>query len=114
MRHPLYRNLLPADRAARSVEVMVLDAQGRATRAGAEVRVYARGPRKLLGVGMMDTGSGYCSQNAMPAHIGVNTASPVNVEVTSLTAKGRVVTHVTGVYPGRGVVLVRVKSGAGL
>jgi hypothetical protein len=108
-RHPLYRNLLPPDRAGRSVEVMVLDARGRATRAGAEVRVYARGSRRVLGVGVMDTGSGYCSQNAMPAHIGVNTTNPVDVEVTALTAKGRVVTHLTGVFPGRGVVVVRTK-----
>jgi len=112
--HPLYRNLLPPDRAARSVEVMVLDPQGHATRAGSEVRVYARGTRKVLGVGMMDTGSGYCSQNLIPVHIGVNTTNTVDVEVTAMTAKGRAVTRLTGVFPGRGVVVVRLKSGAGL
>jgi hypothetical protein len=106
--HPLYRNLLPPERAARSVEVMVLDRQGHATRAGSEVRVYARGARKVLGVGMMDTGGGYCSQNLIPVHIGVNTTNPVDVEVTAMTAKGRAVTRVTGVFPGRGVVVVRV------
>ena len=88
---------------------MVLDRQGHATRAGAEVRAFAKGTRKVLGVGIMDTGSGYCSQNTIPAHIGVNTTNPVDVEVTALTAKGRVVTHLTGVFPGRGVVVVRLK-----
>jgi hypothetical protein len=66
--HPLYRNLLPPDRAGRSVEVMVVDARGRATRAGSEVRVYAAGTRTVLGAGLVDTGSGYCSQNVMPVH----------------------------------------------
>jgi hypothetical protein len=58
----------------------------------------------VLGVGVMDTGSGYCSQNVIPVHIGVNTTNPVDVEVTTLSAKGRVVTRVIGVFPGRGVV----------
>ena len=61
----------------------------------------------MLGVGMMDTGSGYCSQNLIPVHIGVNTTNPVDVEVTAMTAKGRAVTRLTGVFPGRGVVIVK-------
>jgi hypothetical protein len=107
--HPLYRNMLPAAQAKRSVEVMVLDQQGRATRAGAEVRIYPEGSRKLLGVGIMDTGSGYCSQNVMPVHIGVPSTNPVNIEVTTLTAKGRTITRQTGVFPGRGAVIVKAR-----
>lgn len=45
--HALYRNLLPPDRAKRSVEVMLLDARGRATRAGSEVRVTGRGRERF-------------------------------------------------------------------
>ncbi len=69
--HPLYRNLLDPARARQSVEVRVVDDRGRDTRAGSEVRVYAAGTRRLLGAGLVDTGSGYCSQNVMPVHIGL-------------------------------------------
>src|SRR5262249_41212500 len=104
----LYRNLLPPEIAKRSVEVMVVDARGRATRAGSEVRVYAAGTRKLLGAGLVDTGSGYCSQNVMPVHVGLPTMGRVDVEVTALTRQGRRITRAAGVTPGRGVVTVKV------
>ncbi len=106
--HPLYRNLLPAKQAGRSVQVQVLDAGGRYTQAGAEVRAYATGTRKLLGTGIVDTGSGYCSQNMLPVHIGLPTESRVDIEVTALTPDGRKVTRVANVTPGkvRGRVLV--------
>ena len=105
--HPLYRNLLPPERARRSIEAMVVDARGRATRAGSEVRVYAAGSRRLLGVGLMDTGSGYCSQNVMPVHIGLPSMDRVDIEVTAMGARGRLVTRLTGVTPGRGVLTVK-------
>jgi VCBS repeat protein len=107
--HPLYRNLLPPDRAKRSVEVMVLDARGRATRAGSEVRVYAAGTRKLLGAGLVDTGSGYCSQNVMPVHVGLPSMTRVDVEVTTLTKSGRAVTRRTSAAPGSGIVTIRAR-----
>lgn len=111
--HPLYRNLLPATLAGRSVQVLVLDAGGRYTQAGAEVRAYAAGTRKLMGTGMVDTGSGYCSQNMLPVHIGLPTDGRIDVEVTALTPTGRHVTRVANVAPGkvRGrVLVVRVPS----
>ena len=106
--HPLYRNLLPARLAGRSVQVQVLDAGGRYTQAGAEVRAYAAGTRTLLGTGIVDTGSGYCSQNMLPVHIGLPTDGRIDVEVTALTPTGRKVTRVANVTPGkvRGRVLV--------
>jgi hypothetical protein len=99
--HPVYRNLLPAGLAGRSVQVLVVDARGGHTQPGAEVRVFAAGTRKLLGMGIVDTGSGYCSQNVMPVHIGLGTDSRVVVEVTQLTATGRKVTKVANVTPGK-------------
>ena len=98
--HPLYRNTLAGGRARHSIEIMVLDSRGRATRAGSEVRVYAGGTRTVIGATIVDTGSGYCSQNVMPVHIGLGSAARVDVEVTSLTKRGRVVTHVRGAAPG--------------
>jgi len=99
--HYLFRNLLSAERAARSLQVMVLDAGGRYTRAGSEVRVYAAGTRTLLGTRLVDTGSGYCAQNAMPVHVGLPGNGQVDVEVTALTPAGRDVTRVPNVDPAR-------------
>jgi hypothetical protein len=97
--HSLYRNLLPAAQAARSVQVRVVDAGGRATRPGAEVRAYAAGTRTLLGMGMVDSGGGYCSQNVMPVHIGLGTDARVDIEVTAIVGGKRVVTRVERVNP---------------
>ena len=99
--HYLYRNRLAPALRQQSVSVMVLDERGRFTRAGSEVRVYKAGTRTLLGSGMVDTGSGYCSQNMMPVHVGLGVSDAVDVEVTSLTKGGRKVTRVTGVDPKR-------------
>jgi len=79
--------------------VLVLDRRGRYTRAGSEVRAYRAGTRTLLGTTMVDTGSGYCSQNLAPVHLGFPTADLVDIEVTTLTASGRKITRLAGVDP---------------
>lgn len=78
--HYILRNASEA--AQRSIKVRVLDSRGRATRAGAEVRVYAAGTRRLLATRLVDTGSGYNAQNDMPVQLGLPTLDPVDVEVT--------------------------------
>jgi len=111
--HPLYRNMLPPNLAGRSIQVQVLDARGRYTQAGAEVRAYAAGTRKLLGMRLVDTGSGYCSQNMLPVHIGLPTEGRIDIEVTAMTPGGRTMTRVANLTPGkvRGRVLtVKVSS----
>ena len=102
--HALYRNLLAAGDATRSVEVLVVDRRARATRAGAEVRVYAAGTRKVLGMGIVDTGGGYCSQNVMPVHVGLGSAGKIDIEVTTLTGGKRELTRRAGMEPKAGVV----------
>ena len=77
--HYLLSNKQPADRAQRSLQVLVLDAHGHYTRAGAEVRLYAAGTTTLLGTQIVDTGSGYNSQNAMPVHFGLAKQEMVDV-----------------------------------
>jgi penicillin G amidase len=109
--HYLFRNTLAADRARRSIQVQVVDARGRHTRAGSEVRVYAPGTRKVLGGRLVDTGSGYCSQSVAPVHIGLPSDGKVDVEVTAMTKGGRKVTRVAGVDPNKlpkRVLLVKV------
>jgi hypothetical protein len=105
--HLVLRNMLPAADARRSLLVRVVNAAGRAVRAGAEVRVYAAGTRTLLGTRLVDSGSGYNAQNDLPVHIGLRTADRVDVEVT-LPRPGRPVTRVAGVNPAdyRGRALV--------
>ena len=90
--HYLFRNLLPASRARQSLAVDVVDARGRHTKPGAEVRVYAAGTRRLISSGLVDTGGGYCSQNVMPVHVATAGAWRVDIEVTSMSKTGRQIT----------------------
>ncbi|MFC1639828.1 CRTAC1 family protein [Gemmatimonadota bacterium] len=110
--HFLYRSLLSAADARRSIQVMVLDSTGVYTLPGAEVRVYAAGTRRLLGTRLVDTGGGYCSQNVMPVHVGVPPGiNRVTVEVTVLGHDGRSSTTIEGVDPNglpRRVLIVRL------
>lgn len=113
--HLLLRNALPTADAGRSLQVRVVDGRGRATRAGAEVRLFAAGTRRPLGTQLVDAGSGYDAQSEMPVHFGLATAAAVDVEVTFPAAGRRLVARVRGVRPAawRGRVLtVRVAGGA--
>jgi hypothetical protein len=78
----LFRNLLPADNARRSLSIRVVDSRGGATAAGAEVRLVAAGTSRLVGMGLVDSGSGYNAQSDLPVHIGLATLDPVDVIVT--------------------------------
>lgn len=107
--HYLFRNTMPAALARQALAVTVADANGRATRAGSEVRVYRAGSRTLLGTRLVDTGGGYDSQGATPVHVATSGEERVDVEVTYLSVAGRQVTRVPGVrvvaYAGRSLVV---------
>ena len=96
--HPLLRNELPKKLAGRSLQVQVLDREGRATRAGSEVRLYAS-DGKLLGTRLVPTGDGYGSQGVVPVHFGLASMQVVTVEVTFLTREGRKIKRITNVDP---------------
>ncbi len=99
--HPLYRNDLPSDQAARSIQVRLVDAQGRHRFAGAEVRVFDTASGRLLGTRLVDSGGGYCSQGAAPVHVGLPAAvERVDVEVTTLGPEGRRSERTENVDPG--------------
>ncbi len=87
--HYVIRNLLPADGAARSLKVMVLNERGIHTRAGTEVRLFAADTRQLLGTRILETGSGYNAQSVVPVHFGVPGGGAVDVEITLMTKGGR-------------------------
>ena len=107
-RHRLLRNDLPASLARSSLQVRVLDREGRATRNGAEVRLYAA-DGELLGTRIVATGDGYGSQGVAPLHFGLAAAGRVDVEVTFLTPKGRVAKRLKGInareWAGQAVVV---------
>ncbi len=99
--HWVMQNMLPAPATSRSLQIRVLDARGHATRAGAEVRVFAAGTRKLVGAGLVDSGSGYDTQNDLPVHVGLANVARVDVEVTFPAAGKRVVARAANVDPAR-------------
>lgn len=104
--HFLFRNALPAEQAGRSVQLLILDAKGHYTQAGAEVRVFAPSGR-LLGTAQVPTGGGYGTQHAMQLHFGVGDARSVDVEIAFMGKGGRVVQRMTGVRPSAKPIVVR-------
>jgi len=107
--HSLLRNELDTAAARRSLSVSVADDQGRPTLAGAEVRVFAAGTRRLLGMRLVDSGSGYDAQNVMPVHFGLPSHGRVDVEVIAPRRGRRTVTRSRSVEPsqfsGRSLVI---------
>lgn len=93
--HFVLRNRFAQRFESGSVQVRVVNASGRATRQGAEVRLFKAGTRELIGMRVVDTGSGYNAQNDLPVHFGVGHAF-VDVEVT-LPRPGRPVSRLTRV-----------------
>ncbi|MHB1206698.1 MAG: CRTAC1 family protein [Rhodospirillaceae bacterium] len=106
-RHTLLRNNLRAAARKKSLEVMVRDAQGKFA-PGSEVRLYDKAG-KLLGTQLVNTGDGYNSQSVAPAHFGLAASEPVTVEVTYITAKGRVVQRQENVQPAGKIVTITQK-----
>jgi hypothetical protein len=100
MHHLLRNNTSPVGGKS-SVLVQVTDSDGRATRAGAEVRIYRAGTRDLLGTRLLDTGSGYDAQSVLPVHFGIPQQVLVDIEVLFPGAGSRSITRVENVDPSR-------------
>ena len=104
--HLVMRNMLSAADAARGLHVKVVDGEGRATRAGAEVRVYAAGTQRLVGARLVDSGSGYDAQSDLPVHVGVPAGvARVDVQVIVPRQGARVPVWQRGVTPGRTITV---------
>ena len=105
--HPVYRNELSTDGGARSLQVAVLDSEGRWTRPGAVVTVVAEGAEATARGGftssrMMDSGGGYSSQGATPTHFGIPIwVSSVSVRVVWFEAGQRRTARIQGLDPDR-------------
>lgn len=98
--HFVFRNTMPDAAKRRSLRVLVLDANGRQTRFGAEVRLYDRSGT-VLASRLVVTGGGYNTQRAAPVHVGLARSQTVDVQVTYMGTKGPRQVTVAGVDPGR-------------
>ena len=100
--------LAPAD-AHRALHVRAADAKGRFTRAGAEVRLYEAGTRRLLGARLVDSGSSYNAQSDIPLHFGIVAAGRVDLELI-WPSGGRTATVQTNIEaPSSKVIVIRSK-----
>jgi hypothetical protein len=108
--HLLFRNGLPERDARRALRVRVVDERGRATRAGAEVRVYAAGTRRLLATRLVDAGSGYDSQNDMPVHVGLPEGGRIDVEAVWPAGGRRLSAKRENIAPAGQNVTLRVSA----
>jgi hypothetical protein len=61
--------------------------------------VYRSGTSDLLGLRLVDTGSGYNAQNAKPVHIGLTGWDRVDVHVTTMSSEGRRTTRFNDIDP---------------
>ena len=97
--HPLWRNVSVA--RGRSIAIDVTDRNARRTRAGSEVRAYRAGTRELVSAGLVDSGSGYCSQSETPVHLGIPSSwtGQVDVEIVTILSRVRHVSVVRAVNP---------------
>jgi hypothetical protein len=103
--HALLRNT--SAQRGRLLAVRVVDARGRQTLPGAEVRVYLAGTKTLFSSGLVDSGSGYCSQNLMPVYVAAPARGAVDVEVTTSARGQRQVTRMAKVDARTVTVKVR-------
>jgi hypothetical protein len=101
--HYVLRNM--SENAARSIKVRVVNGLGRATRAGAEIRVFQAGTRRLLAMRLVDTGSGYNAQNDMAVQIGLPPTADIDLEVTWPSNGQRVTRRIEHVRLGSKLVL---------
>ena len=114
--HHLLRNELSEKNAQQSLQVLVLNDKGHYTRAGSEVLLCDAGTKKLIGTNILDTGSGYNSQNAIAVHFGLRGVKSVDIEVTVMSKNGRKNVRLTNVdpqtYKGRYLVVKVDANGA--
>jgi hypothetical protein len=103
--HVIMRNMLAGPDAARNIQVRVVDGKGLAIRAGAEVRLYraaATNGNGLIGTRLVDSGSGYDSQNDMAVHFGIPAGvTRVDVQVIVPANGKRIASWQRGVSPGK-------------
>jgi len=107
--HLVLLNQLPVAEAKRSLAVRTLDARGHSTLAGAELRVYAAGTRRLLATRLVDSGSGYNAQNDIAVPIGVPHPANVDVRLTYPAAGTRRTASRNNITPSGRTIELRLR-----
>lgn len=104
--HFLFKNGLAPAKARQSLQLIVVDAKGHHTQAGAEVRIFTPAG-KLLGTSQVHTGSGYGTQHATPVHFGLGTNTRVTIEVTWMSQSGRTTQTLKNIRPAPKPITIR-------
>ncbi len=113
IRHALSLRNLPGPAPAAGPLRSASSTQGVSRPAGAEVRIYEQGTGGLLGTRVVDTGSGYDSQNVLPVYFGLPPGLPdgghVDIRIQYPAAGARRMAAMENVdprdYSGRAVTL---------
>lgn len=99
--HPFYVNGLPNQSALRSLQVGVVNSDGRWNRAGATVTL-SRASDGYVSSRLMDTGGGYASQGVTPVHFGLPPGvGPVSLSIVWYEGGERRSSKVAGIDPGQ-------------
>jgi hypothetical protein len=107
--HYVMRNSREDYGGGTSIQVSVVDAESNATQVGAEVRIYRADTNELLGFQIVDSGSGYNSQNVTPVHFGLSDNGQVDVEVIFPNGGRRDKVGISRVDPVGQIVTIRAE-----
>lgn len=98
-RHPVYVNTMDPARSAHSLNVGVVDGEGRWNRAGATVTLRTESGG-YVSARLVDTGGGYASQSVRPVHFGLPPgATEVSLTIEWFEAGQARSTTVSGIDP---------------
>ncbi|UTW54728.1 CRTAC1 family protein [Kordiimonas sp. SCSIO 12610] len=103
------RDTIKSETGAHFLKILLLDADGRYTRQGDEIRVFDHKTSRVIGTKIIDTGGGYISQNMQPVHFGLGEVEKVDVEVTSITQAGRIKQKISNVNSDQ-TITIRLQS----
>lgn len=99
--HPLYANALPSTSAVRSLQVGIVNGEGRWNRAGTAVTLR-RDSDGYVTTRLMDTGGGYASQGVVPVHFGLPPGDgPVSLTIVWYENGQPRSTTVSGIQPAQ-------------
>ena len=85
--HHVLQNEMKVNRQSQSMNILVLDAEGNFTKAGAEVRAYDE-TGSLLASRLVSTGGGYNAQSARPVYIGLGSHQAITLKATFMSNSG--------------------------
>ncbi len=99
--HPLYVNTLPAERAASSIQVAIVNGESAWNRAGTTVTLR-RASDEYVTARVVESGGGYASQSLSPLHFGLPPGEgPLSLTITWFEEGEARASTVSGIDPAR-------------